>query len=119
VGLDAHLKDALRHVLRNSGNLVRPRIVSQISTAFDLPEAHAKDLSAALEYFHTASLVFDDLPCMDNASQRRGATCVHLAFGESAAILAALALINRGYALVWRTACVWVLPGTKWINPFR
>jgi geranylgeranyl pyrophosphate synthase len=54
-----------------------------------------------MEYFHTASLVFDDLPSMDNADRRRGATCVHHSFGEGAAILAALALVNRAYGLLW------------------
>ncbi len=101
-GIEPHLEQALRHVSRNPGNLVRPQIVVQMSVAYSLSDATAKDLAVALEYFHTASLLFDDLPCMDNARERRGATCVHLAFGESAAILAALALINRGYALVWR-----------------
>lgn len=101
-GLEMHLKEALRHVLDNPGNLVRPRIVFQMSIAYDLPDARAENLAIALEYFHTASLIFDDLPCMDNASHRRGAPCVHLAHGESAAILAALALINRGYSLVWQ-----------------
>jgi geranylgeranyl pyrophosphate synthase len=42
---------------------------------------------------------------MDNASQRRGVACVHLAHGESSAILAALALINRGYGLIWQAVC--------------
>jgi geranylgeranyl pyrophosphate synthase len=59
------------------------------------------DLAMALECFHTASLVFDDLPCMDDASARRGAPCVHVAYGEATAMLAALALINRAYALAW------------------
>jgi geranylgeranyl pyrophosphate synthase len=67
-----------------------------------LDEAAAKDLAIALEYFHTASLVFDDLPCMDNAFERRGVPCVHFAFGEAGAILTALALINRAYALSWQ-----------------
>ena len=105
-GIEPHLEQALRHVSRNPGNLVRPQIVFQMSVAYGLSDATAKDLAVALEYFHTASLLFDDLPCMDNARERRGATCVHLAFGESAAILAALALINRAYALVWRAVYV-------------
>jgi geranylgeranyl pyrophosphate synthase len=74
------------------------------SVAYDLEGDHATDLAIALEYFHTASLLFDDLPCMDNASERRGVPCVHLAYGEAGAILSALALINRAYALVWRAA---------------
>jgi len=100
--LDSHFEEALRHVLDNPGSLVRPRMVFLGSVAYGLDNNRASDLAIALEYFHTASLLFDDLPCMDNASVRRGVPCVHLAFGEAGAILTALALINRAYALMWR-----------------
>ena len=99
--LDPHFEEALRHVLDNPGSLIRPRLVFQVATAYGM-DAPARDLAIALEYFHTASLIFDDLPCMDNALERRGVPCVHFEFGEAAAILAALALINRAYALTWR-----------------
>jgi geranylgeranyl pyrophosphate synthase len=59
-------------------------------------------LAVAIEYFHTASLLFDDLPCMDDATERRGEPCVHRVYGEAAATLAALALISRAYALLWQ-----------------
>jgi len=95
-------EEALRHVLDNPGSLVRPRMVFQVAKAYGLEETAAKELAIALEYFHTASLVFDDLPCMDNATERRGVPCVHFAFGEAGAILTALGLINRAYALTWR-----------------
>ncbi len=101
--MEPHLESALRHVLSTPGSLVRPCIVYQIALAYGLPAAPAKDLAIALEYFHTASLLIDDLPCMDDASQRRGAACVHVKFDEATAILSALALINRAYALTWRT----------------
>lgn len=100
--LDPHFEEALRHVLDNPGSLIRPRMVFQVASAYGLHASAGKDLAIALEYFHTASLLFDDLPCMDNATERRGVPCVHLAFGEAGAVLAALALINRAYALCWR-----------------
>jgi geranylgeranyl pyrophosphate synthase len=100
--LDPHFEEALRHVLDNPGSLVRPRLVFQMATAYGLESERARDLAIALEYFHTASLLFDDLPCMDDAEERRGVPCAHLAFGQAGAILAALALINRAYALTWR-----------------
>lgn len=100
--LDPSFEDALRHVLRNPGSLVRPRLIYQMATAYGLNPTHAEQLAVALEYFHTASLLFDDLPCMDNALERRGVPCTHLVFGEEGAILTALALINRAYALTWR-----------------
>lgn len=100
--IDPNFEDALRYVLGNCGSLVRPRLVFQMATAYGLDSARAQDLAVALEYFHSASLLFDDLPCMDNALERRGAPCTHLLFGEEGAILTALALINRAYALTWR-----------------
>ena len=99
--LDPHFEEALRHVLDNPGSLVRPRLVHQMATAYGMNSNHAQDLAIALEYFHTASLLFDDLPCMDDAQERRGVPCAHLAFGQAGAILTALALINRAYALTW------------------
>jgi geranylgeranyl diphosphate synthase type II len=100
--LNPAYEESLRHVLDHPGSLVRPRLIFQVATAYGVQEAAAQDLAIAIEYFHTASLVFDDLPCMDNAMERRGVPCVHLAFGESGAILTALALINRAYALTWK-----------------
>jgi geranylgeranyl pyrophosphate synthase len=100
--LDPHLRAPLRHVLENPGSLVRPRMVLDVAAAYGLDTESANSLAIALEYFHTASLIFDDLPCMDNALERRGAPCVHVEFGENGAILTALALINRAYALTWK-----------------
>ena len=100
--VDSNFEAALHHVLNNPGSLVRPRIVLQVGLSYGLEIDAARNLAIALEYFHTSSLIFDDLPCMDNASDRRGAECVHRAHGEHEAILAALALINRAYALAWQ-----------------
>ena len=102
--LELHLSAAILHLLDHPGSLTRPHIAFRIAVAYGADQQAALDLAIALEYFHTASLVFDDLPCMDDAAVRRGAECVHLAHGEPGAILAALALINRAYALVWRAA---------------
>lgn len=102
--LEPTLYGALRYLLDHSGSMVRPRIVCRMAAVYGLEKDRALDLAIALEYFHTASLVFDDLPAMDNASMRRGVPCVHIAYGESTAMLAALALINRAYGLIWRVA---------------
>jgi geranylgeranyl diphosphate synthase, type II len=102
VNLEPHLRAALARVLRNPGSLIRPEIVFEISRGYGLSETDATELAIALEYFHTASLLFDDLPSMDDALERRGIPCVHLEFGDAGAILSALALINRAYALTWR-----------------
>jgi geranylgeranyl diphosphate synthase, type II len=100
--VESTLGGAIEYLLDHPGSMVRPRIVHRLASAYGIKEQAATDLATALEYFHTASLVFDDLPCMDNATMRRGASCVHVEYGEASAILAALALINRAYALAWR-----------------
>lgn len=56
--------------------------------------------ACAVEMVHTASLILDDLPCMDDARLRRGLPACHIAFGEATAILAAFALQNRGFELL-------------------
>ena len=101
-GTEPQLLGALCQVLQLPGSLVRAQLVYQMACAYQAGEDQAQDLAIAIEYFHSASLLFDDLPCMDNAEERRGALCVHQVYGEAAAILAALGLINRAYALVWR-----------------
>jgi geranylgeranyl diphosphate synthase type II len=96
------LKGVLTDLLRHPGSLARAQLAFAILTTLDEERQQARRLAVALEYFHTASLVFDDLPNMDDASERRGATCPHLVHGEAAATLAALALITRAYHLLWQ-----------------
>ena len=98
---EPHLRGALEQILRRPGSLVRARLVYDLACGYELPDDRATKLAVAVEYFHTASLVFDDLPCMDDATQRRGQPCIHRSHGEAAAVLAALTLVNRAYALLW------------------
>ena len=102
-GTEPHLAGALRHALEHPGSMVRAELAFRIASSFGLSKERSENLAIAIEYFHTASLLFDDLPAMDDARMRRGVPCAHHVYGESAAILAALALINRAYSLVWKT----------------
>ena len=54
----------------------------------------------AIEMVHTASLILDDLPSMDDAKTRRGRPTCHVAHGEATAILAAFSLINRAFEVL-------------------
>jgi geranylgeranyl diphosphate synthase, type II len=102
VASEPHLKAALAETLSHQGRLVRAGLVMQAAARHGLDVTAAEQIACALEYWHQASLVFDDLPCMDDAEQRRGTPCLHRTHGEATAILAALALINRAYSLVQR-----------------
>ena len=54
----------------------------------------------AIELVHTASLILDDLPSMDDAKTRRGRPTCHVLHGEANAILAAFALLNRAFEIL-------------------
>jgi geranylgeranyl diphosphate synthase type II len=54
----------------------------------------------AIEMVHTASLILDDLPSMDDAQTRRGRPTCHVAHGEATAVLAAFALNNRAFGVL-------------------
>ena len=55
--------------------------------------------ACATEFLHASSLIFDDLPAMDDADLRRGRPALHLVFGEDMALLTGLALLNQAYAI--------------------
>ena len=59
----------------------------------------ARPFASAIELIHSYSLVHDDLPCMDNSPLRRGKPSVHAAFGETTALLAGDALLNRAFEI--------------------
>lgn len=86
--------------LHGPGKRVRPIMTMLACEHVGGDALDALDLGCAVEMIHTASLVLDDLPCMDDAALRRGAPTIHTSHGEDAAILAAIALLNQAYATV-------------------
>lgn len=96
----AAVHQAMHYALTGAGKRVRPVLTLAVADLFGARLDRVLDLACAVEMVHACSLVLDDLPSMDDASLRRGRPTAHLAFGESIALLAALGLLNRAYALV-------------------
>jgi len=94
------LHRAMRYSLLAGGKRIRPLLTMQVANDFGAPEESALDTACAIEMVHTASLILDDLPCMDDAALRRGKVTNHRLFGEDTAILAATALLNRAFGVV-------------------
>jgi geranylgeranyl diphosphate synthase type II len=94
------LHRAMRYSLLAGGKRIRPLLTIQVATDFGADPAEAIDPACAIEMIHTASLILDDMPCMDDASLRRGEPANHREFGEDTAILAATALLNRAYGVI-------------------
>ena len=54
----------------------------------------------SVELLHSASLIIDDLPCMDNDIQRRNKPSTFIEYGERHAILASFYLISDAFKLL-------------------
>ncbi|HYG64634.1 MAG TPA: polyprenyl synthetase family protein [Thermoanaerobaculia bacterium] len=91
---------AMHYALTSPGKRVRPVLTLAVAGMFGVRAEPVLDLACGVEMVHACSLVLDDLPSMDDANLRRGRPTVHRAFGENVALLAALGLLNRAYALV-------------------
>ena len=90
----------MRHALLAPGKRVRPLLTMLTAAQFGADPIAALDAGCAVELVHTASLVFDDLPCMDDSFTRRGQASTHVAFGEATAVLAGIALLTRSFAIL-------------------
>jgi len=79
---------------------VRPVLTLMVADLFRVEARMILPAACAVEMAHTASLILDDLPCMDDARLRRGRESCHRVHGEANAILAAFALLNRAFELL-------------------
>lgn len=105
IGPKSHLRDACEYALLNGGKRFRPALVFMIAKAIGRG-ADVTQAAIGIEFFHTASLIADDLPCMDNDDERRNQPTTHRVYGESAALLSTYALISAGYACLAKNARV-------------
>jgi len=96
------LNGAIRHALLAPGKRIRPLLVLLTTAQFGHDPMRALDAACAVELVHTASLVLDDLPCMDDANTRRGIASTHIAFSEATAMLAAIAMLTRAFNVLAR-----------------
>lgn len=101
---ESALSDAMRSALLSPGKRIRALVAIAAGILFRGEVDPLLDLGVAIESVHAASLVFDDLPSMDDGTLRRGQPALHLRFGESTAILAAVALINRAFEILGTSA---------------
>lgn len=82
------------------GKRLRPLLLLAALADLGCQTDLALDPACALEMVHAASLFLDDLPCMDNASLRRGQPTIHVRFGEDVAVLASVALLSHAYGVM-------------------
>jgi geranylgeranyl diphosphate synthase type II len=95
------LMSSMSYSLLAGGKRLRPALCLAAAERCGVSADSAMPMAIALEFMHTASLIHDDLPCMDDDDLRRGAPTNHVAFGECMAVLAgdSLMIWSFGYAL--------------------
>jgi geranylgeranyl diphosphate synthase, type II len=90
----------MEYALAGGGKRIRPVICLATAEAAGGRAAAALPSALALELVHTFSLVHDDLPALDDDSERRGRPTAHVAYGEGVALLAGDALLTEAFRLV-------------------
>lgn len=94
------LQEAMEYSVFAGGKRIRPYLCLELCRAYGGREEDALGYAAAVELMHTASLIHDDLPAMDNDDFRRGKPSNHKQFGEYTAILAGDALIIKSFGAI-------------------
>jgi geranylgeranyl diphosphate synthase, type II len=99
------LNEAMNYAVFSGGKRIRP-ILFFATYEILLGRKNLNRLSRvlpaaiALELVHTASLIHDDLPALDNSSERRGLPSVHEKYDPATAILAGDALITKAFEVL-------------------
>ena len=93
----AKLMDSMAYSLLAGGKRLRPALCLKGAELFGIHRERAFPLALSFEMIHTASLIHDDLPAMDDDVLRRGKATNHVLFGEATAILAGDALMALAF----------------------
>jgi geranylgeranyl diphosphate synthase, type II len=94
------LQESINYSLYSGGKRIRPLFAFIVGDLLDIPKSKLTSLACALEMIHTASLIMDDLPHMDDAAMRRGKPANHVIYGQDVAALASIGLLTRAYEIV-------------------
>ena len=100
--LDApkEIKNIMAYAVLGGGKRIRPFILAETAKLYGINSSVYKYPCMAVELAHCFSLVYDDLPCMDNDDLRRGKPTVHKAFNEANALLGGASLLVYSFKLL-------------------
>jgi len=107
------LADSLKYTLLADGKRMRPLLSIAVYELFKNDIEEIIEPACAIELIHAASLMLDDLPCMDDAEYRRGRQSNHRVFGEATTILASAALFVGAFKIFSKIESVKINPIVK------
>ena len=99
--IETKFNEAVRYALFSGGKRLRPVMTLLGAELVGGKSEIIIPAACAVEFIHTSSLIFDDLPCMDDSNERRGNASLHAQFGEGLAVLVAVGFLNSAYHLVF------------------
>ena len=82
------------------GKCIRGFIVKHILDCFMGDKPYPWEPVVTAELIHSASLIIDDLPCMDNDHERRGKPSTFVKFGKHEAILFSFYIVSESLRLL-------------------
>lgn len=113
------LPAAMEYCLFSGGKRIRPVLCLAAASDMGVDPSGLVPAACALELLHTASLIHDDLPAMDDDDMRRGRPTCHRQFDEATAILLGDLLVARSFEIAGRAgldpvACVELMTTLGW-----
>ena len=96
---DMYVKNILCDALQN-GKRIRPIIIMEITQYIYNKPIENFNLAIAIELIHNASLILDDMPMMDNDTERRNKPTLHHKYNEKIALFIADLLISNAGILL-------------------
>lgn len=104
------LREAMSYSLMAGGKRLRPALCMAAAEIFGASAEMVLPMAVSFEMVHTASLIHDDLPCMDNDAMRRGQPTNHVVFGEAMALLAGDALLAWAFSHSLKSSLLSAIP---------
>ena len=104
--------------LFEGGKQIRPTLFCELWHYLSPDSKINTELAFAIECIHVASLVLDDLPWMDNASERRGKKTIHVVTSTNHAFLIAYEVLHMCIK-IWKENCPNHVNQTVWDDLFK
>lgn len=101
--------------LFTGGKEIRPILFCELWNYLSPDTTIVAELAFAIECIHISSVVLDDTPWMDNASERRGKKTLHITFSSKKAVVIAYDLIDMALD-IWKNNRPIHIDSESWIN---
>lgn len=92
------VRQVAEYIVQSGGKRLRPALVLLSAGALGYRGTHHHELSAVIEFIHTATLLHDDV--VDASDLRRGRETANAMFGNSASVLVGDFLYSRAFQMM-------------------